>query len=545
VDSAAVSECLLFAFEHYGTERIKEPDAFLRDALAFLNDRKDVRWISEAWFLVKGGKLYEELAPERAAQILCNLGYVRQVNYQVERILVLLAKRHLEAVWNYLGARLAKNSKEDGDEGRFEAVPFRFDGLEKVLSTDIQLAISKGLSWFASDRRLFQYRGGRLLSNAFPSCTREFAPALAKLVKAGGDSEADFALAILRNYHGEISTHIVLKEIVSRFSGDARKMSGVRAAIDSTGVVSGELGFAEAWRARRESLVEWLSDERPSVKAFAEKHIAELNLQIASEHRSAETEKELRSRDYEDEDDGDDPDDRKDSGGDRGAQGATGIQITSAVSNETTAQPTRPEGTSDKYLSYSDLAAGETEGVDYTKLLTEKLSPVVIAVPHGGTIEPGTSEIGASIAGDDLSLYCFEGLIPNRPHTDLHIGSHLFDEPDGLRLVAAAEIVVTIHGRNDLEDAETVWLGGRDHNLRDAIAKVLQDTGFRVSTTGHRLQGEEPNNICNRGQRRAGVQLEIPKTLREMLIANPEKLAVFAAAVRSAILHLQLPGPET
>ena len=102
-----------------------------------------------------------------------------------------------------------------------------------------------------------------------------------------------------------------------------------------------------------------------------------------------------------------------------------------------------------EYLSYSALAAGETEGVDYTKLFAEKPSPVLIAVLHGGTIEPGTSEIGASIAGDDLSLYCFEGLIPNRPHTDLHIESHLFDEPDGLRLAAAADVVVTVHGRKD------------------------------------------------------------------------------------------------
>jgi hypothetical protein len=162
------------------------------------------------------------------------------------------------------------------------------------------------LSWYAHNRELFQFRGGRLLSSAFPNCTPEFSAALAELVKAGGDTEADFALAILGNYHGETSSYVALKEIVSRFPDDPRKMNGVRASIDSTGVVRGELGFAEAWRAKKKSLTEWLADERLAVKAFAEKHIAELDRMIALEKRRAETEMEMRNRSYDEDDKSDD-----------------------------------------------------------------------------------------------------------------------------------------------------------------------------------------------------------------------------------------------
>ena len=129
------------------------------------------------------------------------------------------------------------------------------------------------------------------------------------MVKAGVDTEADFALAILRNYRGEASTYVVLKEIVSRFPDDPRKMGGVRISIDSTGVVSGEFGLAEAWRVKKESLTEWLADERPVVKAFAEKHIAQLDLMIASERRRAEAEREMRKRSYDEDDDKSDDDD--------------------------------------------------------------------------------------------------------------------------------------------------------------------------------------------------------------------------------------------
>jgi hypothetical protein len=128
------------------------------------------------------------------------------------------------------------------------------------------------------------------------------------LVKTGGDTEADFALAILQNYRGETSPDVVLKEIVSRFPDDARKMSGVRGSIDSTDVVSGKFGLVEAWRAKKESLTEWLTDERPAVKVFAEKHMAELDLMIASEQRRAEVEIEMRNRSYDEEDDESDDD---------------------------------------------------------------------------------------------------------------------------------------------------------------------------------------------------------------------------------------------
>jgi hypothetical protein len=142
-----------------------------------------------------------------------------------------------------------------------------------------------------------------VLSLAFPSCTQESATALADLVKAARDTEADFVLAILQDYNGETSTYVVLKEIVSRFPDDFNKMSRVRIALDNTGVVSGEFGFAEACRAKKESLTAWLADQRPAVKAFDSKHIAELDRIIASEQRRAEAEREMRNRSDDEEDD--------------------------------------------------------------------------------------------------------------------------------------------------------------------------------------------------------------------------------------------------
>ncbi len=207
---------------------------------------------------------------------------------------VRIRKTEQQRLDDVLATRLAK--KSEGDEEQVEMIPFEFQGLEPMFSKDPELAISKGLSWFAQDRAESRFRGGSLLGRAFPTCTPEFAGALGELVKAGSDQEANFSLAILQNYLGSTSTDGILKEIVSRFPHDSRKMDEVRANINSTGVVSGEFGLAEAWRVRKESLMRWLTDERQAVKAFAEQHIRELDRMIVAERRRVEAERELRER---------------------------------------------------------------------------------------------------------------------------------------------------------------------------------------------------------------------------------------------------------
>lgn len=201
--------------------------------------------------------------------------------------------------------RLSRKS-ENGDEEQVEVVPFEFQGLEAVFAKDPELAISKGLEWFAQDQAEFQFRGGSLLGRAFPTCTPEFAAALAEVVKAGGDTEADFSLAILQNYLGSTAADGILKEVVSRFPHDTRKMDEVRTSINSTGMVSGEFGLAEAWRVKKESLTRWLTDERQAVKAFAEQHIGELDRMIVSERRRVEADREMRERTRHEEESGHD-----------------------------------------------------------------------------------------------------------------------------------------------------------------------------------------------------------------------------------------------
>jgi hypothetical protein len=78
----------------------------------------------------------------------------------------------------------------------------------------------------------------------------------------------------------------------------------IEVALDSTGLVSGEFGFVEAYRRKKSELALWLSDPRESVQSFARRHALCLDQQIAAEQLRSEEQLALRKRNYSKIDDG-------------------------------------------------------------------------------------------------------------------------------------------------------------------------------------------------------------------------------------------------
>jgi phage replication-related protein YjqB (UPF0714/DUF867 family) len=188
----------------------------------------------------------------------------------------------------------------------------------------------------------------------------------------------------------------------------------------------------------------------------------------------------------------------------------------------------------DRYASFDALRRGEREDVDYRIRIVRRQSPVAIIAPHGGWIEPETSLVAEAIAGEDHSLYCFEGL-RDRPHGDLHVTSTNFDEPQCVALVSECHQVIAIHGKAG-RGVHHVEIGGLDAVLREAVFRSLADAGYAAEVvTSGTLAARSPFNICNRGARRAGVQLEITRGLRDALQKDAASLRSFARAVRGVL----------
>jgi phage replication-related protein YjqB (UPF0714/DUF867 family) len=189
----------------------------------------------------------------------------------------------------------------------------------------------------------------------------------------------------------------------------------------------------------------------------------------------------------------------------------------------------------DRYTCFADLTKNEKSEVGYTIEVERRDRPIAIIAPHGGCIELHTTEIAKAIAGARYNFYSFTGTKKFECFDALHITSTNFDEPQCRGLIGNCEVVVAIHGRKDRNDPETILVGGRDTASRLAIANHLSAARFVVRPATGRLAGTEPDNICNRGRTKAGVQLELPLTLRKALHKDTAEMSRFAAAINAAI----------
>lgn len=178
----------------------------------------------------------------------------------------------------------------------------------------------------------------------------------------------------------------------------------------------------------------------------------------------------------------------------------------------------------DTYKDFKSLSTVEKEGIDFKIRFNKIKSPIAIIAPHGGSIEPGTSEIAKAIAGDDFACYSFEGIKPKGNKKYLHITSTNFDEPQGVEICSSSHILLALHGAK--ENDHFVYVGGRNEDLKNRIIEKLKHDGFNAKEDATDHSGRDAKNICNTCQSTKGVQLEISEGLRkEMFMGlNPENL---------------------
>jgi phage replication-related protein YjqB (UPF0714/DUF867 family) len=187
----------------------------------------------------------------------------------------------------------------------------------------------------------------------------------------------------------------------------------------------------------------------------------------------------------------------------------------------------------DWYRNFAELARHEVAGRDYSVVYIDRGSRVLVMAPHGGKIEPFTTEIARSVAGKELSFYSFIGMKP-RDNRALHITSSAFDEGTALAAAGKAEVVLAVHGQADASEG-FITVGGLHGELIARLGDSLVASGFDVRQPDAEMRGIQPENICNRGRAGKGVQFEISRRERENLYTNRALLAKFIEAVRGPL----------
>jgi len=191
----------------------------------------------------------------------------------------------------------------------------------------------------------------------------------------------------------------------------------------------------------------------------------------------------------------------------------------------------------DTYQSFLELAAHETEGKDWAREYVHRESRILVMAPHGGWIEPFTSELAHAVAGNDLSFYTFQGLKPSG-NERLHLTSHRFDEPLAFQAASAAFWVLAIHGERS-SARRSVMVGGLWRLFRTYLANAFRESGITVEAPRPGLGGVNPRNICNRGRSKMGGQLEISEGLRRVLREDPAELQRFVELVRGVLFRAE------
>lgn len=277
---------------------------FMR-ALRDLAKHDDASWTQVIWFSRDFQALVGEMEPGERAEVLATLISLPELDYRAEDILYEIGKHDLQAVLDFLIRRLkhdrvlAKQKPDDSGQDRFEPIPYQLTKLNELLAQAPEALLAALRDDFdAESRFMFSYRGARIVKSVFPAYEAPLEWLLLQYITTGNDDDLQFVIGILGAYEGSLEILGVCKEIIKAVPERSKIWNEVAAAIETTGVVRGEYGMAEAFQRKLQGISDWMSDEDERVRNFAEWLTEGLQSQIKHERQRVDQSIALRKYRY-------------------------------------------------------------------------------------------------------------------------------------------------------------------------------------------------------------------------------------------------------
>lgn len=187
------------------------------------------------------------------------------------------------------------------------------------------------------------------------------------------------------------------------------------------------------------------------------------------------------------------------------------------LAQNVTIAETKPESNLKvKYSSYTELSREEKPNIDFKAAYRSGVKTFLITAPHGGNIEPGSTEIADAIASDRFGFYAFNGL--KRDSSVLYLPSTSFDEPELLRVTKNYGTTISVHIIDSSD--RLVYIGGRFRQLSSAISQALTDKGYPVKPLPEASAAYNMSNFINKTAV-GGVQIEITTALASEMFRGP------------------------
>jgi phage replication-related protein YjqB (UPF0714/DUF867 family) len=172
----------------------------------------------------------------------------------------------------------------------------------------------------------------------------------------------------------------------------------------------------------------------------------------------------------------------------------------------------------DHFKNFEEIKKVRPDSFDIEAIPRE--SPFLLFAPHGGGIEPGTTEICWWFYKEAYSLYTFSGKGQNC--RQLHITSTRFNESTLLEMLDHHDYAISFHGMTNEISSKVnadIYLGGLNKTLIELTTAELRKNGYKVLSnaelTQSHLSGSEEENVTNSCRSGMGMQVELSEKLRQ------------------------------
>jgi len=257
------------------SEGVAHAKAVFMLALREMARHNDPSWAQVIWFSQNFQTLVGSMEACERAEVLSTLISLPEIDYRAEEIVYEIGKHDLQAVRDFLIARLKRNrllAKENYSGQRsYEPIPYHLTKLNKLLAQEPEaLLASLRTDYNAEIRFMFTYRGARMVKTVFPEFNAQLEGLLLPYTKTGNDDDLLFVIGILSTYDGSLEILGACKEIIKIVPERSKIWNELAAVIETSGVVGGEYGIAEALQRKLDAVIGWMGDENERIRAFSE-----------------------------------------------------------------------------------------------------------------------------------------------------------------------------------------------------------------------------------------------------------------------------------
>ena len=250
-------------------------------------------WIYNEWY--SRDLILKSLTQADVDTIFENLLFLPDIKYPVEELLAPIAGKYPQKVINFFYERFLIQKKKK-QEDHYDAIPYRLHQLNESLSKNTEIVVPEILKWFKKKDSLLHWEGSRLVEAIFPVFNKSLEEELIKLIKSKNKKNIRIVFNILRAYKGEEFLYNVCKELIKEHPENDDYHEEIFIVLSQMGVVSGEYGFAEGFKKKKEEIQSWKKDKNKAIQLFVKKYEDYLDKRILYEKKQADEDIELRKR---------------------------------------------------------------------------------------------------------------------------------------------------------------------------------------------------------------------------------------------------------